>query len=127
MGLEDEFHFSVTLAVYGDKGVGKSSLIKAMLRHRLKSTILRYEVSGPVAYTRSSFNHDGVMFLLDIVECPGEKIYRESLAKFIGCGASFSLFVYDVSEPATLEGCSQWIEALTPADTGLVVGTFFKI
>ena len=71
--MEEEFHFSVTLAVFGDKGVGKSSLIKSMLRHRLKATVLRHEVSGPVSYHRASYNHNGVIFLIDIIEIPGRK------------------------------------------------------
>jgi len=120
--LEDEFHFAVTLAVFGDKNSGKSTLIQAMLRHRLKATVLRHETSGPVSYYRASYNHDGVIFLIDIVEIPGENCYKDSLAKFVANGASYSLFCYDSSDPNSLEGCRKWIEAVNTSDA-FVVGT----
>ena len=100
------YHFSFKVAICGDTGVGKTTLL---------------EGEGASSYARTSgdttvginfrvkfYEVDGQTYRVQFWDCPGAERYMKLTSRYCA-GAAGAIFVFDVNNRATFDHISDWI------------------
>lgn len=113
-----DFHFSISVVLIGDSGVGKSNLLSRFTRNEFnlesKSTI-------GVEFATRSIQVDNKTIKAQIWDTAGQERYRAITSAYYR-GAVGALLVYDIAKHLTYENVERWLRELRDhADNNIVI------
>ncbi len=98
--------FFVKIALLGDGGVGKSTLLKAFTGQKLNSG---YEMTLGIDFAIKKIKVDSQKIILSLWDFGGQKQFW-SIAETFLTGTMGIVYVYDVANPLSLFELNKWIE-----------------
>jgi len=102
------FDYTFKLCIFGDGGVGKTTLTNRYLKGFFKSSMAK--TIGTNFYSKT-VEIDGKSIGLPIWDFGGEKEYRNLFPSYI-MGANGGLFMFDITRYSSLINVNKWIETM---------------
>lgn len=92
------------IALLGDAGVGKSSILKQYAEHEFS---MQYKATIGTDFTSKQLDIDGEIITLQIWDTAGQERFQ-SLGPSFYRGTDILIIVYDVTRPSTFENINKW-------------------
>ena len=115
---DDSFHFSFSLAVFGDERVGKSKLISCTLPDGAEDPPTEPGVDHGVKCKAHTYESRGARYQILMWEVPGAPCYLAAAPRYASMAAGL-LLVFDLTRRSTFERISLWLEAVETASPEL--------
>lgn len=118
--MDASYHFSFSLGVVGESGVGKSALVSCT-----QPDVDHYPTAGDDALadhgvrTRShTYESRGAKYQITMWEVPGAPRYLNTVSRYAAMAAGAAV-VFDLSRRATFERAELWLEKLDETSPGM--------
>uniref|UniRef100_A0A7S3WTG1 Uncharacterized protein n=1 Tax=Emiliania huxleyi TaxID=2903 RepID=A0A7S3WTG1_EMIHU len=110
----DSFHFSFSLCVLGETGVGKSQLVACTLPDPPRELDSGDSLADHGIRTRAhTYESRGARYQILMWEVPGAPRYMEMAPRYVAMAAGLVL-VFDRSRRATFDRVSLWLKVQYP-------------
>ena len=105
-GEEGGYHFSFKVAICGDTGVGKTTLLEGEGASSYARTT--GDTTVGINFRVKFYEAEGKTYRVQFWDCPGAERYMKLTSRYCA-GTSGAIFVFDVNNRATFEHVSDWI------------------
>ena len=106
---DDSFHFSFSLAVFGDERVGKSKLISCTLPDGAEDPPTEPGVDHGVKCKAHTYESRGARYQILMWEVPGAPRYIDAAPRYAAMAAGV-LIAFDLTRRSTFDRIPQWLE-----------------
>ncbi len=113
--LESKKTFRYKLVLFGNAGVGKTSLVERFINDRFEESYM--STLGYNVYEKQVAYQDAIISLM-IFDIGGQEKFRELRKKYAE-GANTALIVYDITDLNSFNNIHQWINDLTEFTGGI--------
>ena len=111
-GMSEDYHFSFSLVVLGDKHVGKSTLVACTLPEGPdKADTTPTGADHGVQVKVHTYESRGARYQILMWEVPGAPRYLDTAARYASQAAGL-LLVFDLTRRTTFDRVTQWLDAV---------------
>jgi small GTP-binding protein len=100
------YHFSFKVAICGDTGVGKTTLLEGEKAQSYARTT--GDTTVGINFRVKFYEVDGRTYRVQFWDCPGAERYMKLTSRYCA-GAAGAIFVFDVNNRATFDHISDWV------------------